>query len=139
LEDLGIGIEGELESVGCERANIRGDGPAELSSRACDAAGNDRTGAQSRWSGTLEQGDGNGIIVVGRGWLPDDIQCRTSSDFLVLGWGRKGIEASGLSVGRGSKGADGRDGRETHDEDEDYEEEMLKSVVYLRYRERERD
>lgn len=135
MEDLGIGIEGELESVGCERANIRWDGPAELSSRASDAAGNDRTGAQSSWCGTLEQGDGDSLIVVGCGWLPGDIQSRAGSDLLILGWDGNGIETSGLSIGRGSKGADGGDGRETHGED--YEEEMLKSVGYLRYKERD--
>jgi len=51
-----------------------------------------------------------------------------------LSWRRESIETGSLSVCGGSKGQDGGDGRETHDED--YKEEMLKSVVYLRYKER---
>jgi hypothetical protein len=101
---------------------------------ASKRTGNNGTSGQSRWSGTLEQRDGNSVVVIGRGRLPLDIQCRSSSDFLILSWRRKSIETGSLSVCGSSKGQDGRDGRETHDED--YKEEMLKSVVYLRYKER---
>lgn len=133
LEDLGVALELEDETVGGLGAERGVDGPLVgllgVGNAACavlvlvlvlfglaqsELTSNLGNGDKSALVGTTDQRDGDGLVLVLGGSLPGNLEGRAGGNLSAILGGEDGIEVGGLGDGRGGEGQSGGDGEEAH-------------------------